>query len=264
AGQSGGGARRLRRVHAAPRTRLPRPLPGTGRERPPGAAARVSRRPPARGRARGRCTGCRRDGPLRRRRRRYGRSDRQHARPRPSRRHRRRAACSRARGRARAPPDRGARAVRALISAYDKTGLVPFARDLASFGFELVASGGTAAELEDGGLSVIRVEDLTGYPELLEGRVKTLHPRIHAGILARRDRPEDVATLAGQGIDPFDLVCVNLYPFEVATDRPELDEGGLIEMIDIGGPALLPGAAQTFPPVTGLSPPPGSQPVRCA
>src|SRR5262249_37490025 len=156
----------------------------------------------------------------------------------------------RARGRARAPPHRGARAVRALISAYDKTGLVPFARDLASFGFELVASGGTAAELEDGGLSVIRVEDLTGYPELLDGRSKTLHPRIHAGILARRDRPEDVATLAGQGIDPFDLVCVNLYPFEVATDRPELDEGGLIEMIDIGGPALLRGAAKNFASVT--------------
>jgi phosphoribosylaminoimidazolecarboxamide formyltransferase/IMP cyclohydrolase len=140
--------------------------------------------------------------------------------------------------------------VRALISAYDKSGLVPFAGGLAELGFELVASGGSATELEDAGLRVTRVEDVTGFPELLEGRVKTLHPRIHAGILARRERSEDVAALAEHGIEAFDLVCVNLYPFELARDRPELDEAGLIEMIDIGGPSLLRGAAKNFSSVT--------------
>jgi phosphoribosylaminoimidazolecarboxamide formyltransferase/IMP cyclohydrolase len=140
--------------------------------------------------------------------------------------------------------------VRALISVYDKSGLVPFASGLAELGFELVASGGSATELEDAGLRVTRVEDVTGFPELLEGRVKTLHPRIHAGILARRERSEDVAALAAHGIEPFDLVCVNLYPFELARDRPELDEAGLIEMIDIGGPSLLRGAAKNFSSVT--------------
>ena len=140
--------------------------------------------------------------------------------------------------------------MRALISVYDKTGLAPFARGLAELGFELVASGGTAAELVGAGLSVTEVEDVTGFPELLDGRVKTLHPRIHAGILARRDREEDLAALSEHGIEAFDLVCVNLYPFEVAVDRPELDEAGLIEMIDVGGPALLRAAAKNFASVT--------------
>ena len=83
------------------------------------------------------------------------------------------------------------------------------------------------------------VEDVTGFPEMLGGRVKTLHPSVHAGILARREHEEDLATLAEHGIDLFDLVCVNLYPFELAVDRPELDESDVIEMIDVGGPALL-------------------------
>jgi len=109
--------------------------------------------------------------------------------------------------------------VRALISAYDKAGLVPFARGLTELGCELVASGGTAQELVDAGLPVTRVEDVTGFPELLEGRVKTLHPRIHAGILARRDRDDDLAALDEQGIEPFDLVCVNPYPFAAAVAR---------------------------------------------
>jgi phosphoribosylaminoimidazolecarboxamide formyltransferase / IMP cyclohydrolase len=140
--------------------------------------------------------------------------------------------------------------VRALISVYDKSGLAPFARGLAELGFELVASGGTAAELVAAGLSVTEVEDVTGFPELLDGRVKTLHPRIHAGILARREREEDVAALSDHGIETFDLVCVNLYPFELAVDRPELDEAGLVEMIDVGGPALLRAAAKNFASVT--------------
>ena len=98
------------------------------------------------------------------------------------------------------------------------------------------------------------VEEVTGFPEMLGGRVKTLHPRVHAGILARRELEEDLAALAEHGIEPFDLVCVNLYPFELAVDRPELDEEGLIEMIDVGGPALLRAAAKNFASVRrGLS-----------
>jgi phosphoribosylaminoimidazolecarboxamide formyltransferase / IMP cyclohydrolase len=136
--------------------------------------------------------------------------------------------------------------VRALISAYDKTGLGEFAHGLADLGFELVASGGTATELEGVGLRVTRVEDVTGFPELLDGRVKTLHPHVHAGILARRDRESDVAALAEHGIEPFDLVCVSLYPFELAVDRPALDEAELVELIDVGGPSLLRAAAKNF------------------
>jgi phosphoribosylaminoimidazolecarboxamide formyltransferase/IMP cyclohydrolase len=140
--------------------------------------------------------------------------------------------------------------VRALISVYDKTGVAEFARGIAELGFEIVSSGGTAVTLAEAGLSVTKVEDVTGFPELLDGRVKTLHPRIHAGILARRGREEDLVALAEHGIEPFDLVCVNLYPFELAVDRPELDEAGLIEMIDVGGPALLRAAAKNFAYVT--------------
>ncbi len=140
--------------------------------------------------------------------------------------------------------------MRALISVYDKTGVVAFARGLVDLGFELVASGGTADALEEAGLAVTKVEDVTGFPELLDGRVKTLHPRIHAGILARRELAADRAALAEHEIVPVDLVCVNLYPFELAVDRPELDEAGLIEMIDVGGPSLLRAAAKSFASVT--------------
>jgi len=103
--------------------------------------------------------------------------------------------------------------MRALISVYDKTDVVPFAGALAELGWEIVSSGGTAAQLEEHGVAVTRVEDVTSSPEMLGGRVKTLHPRIHAGILARRDIPEDMAALEEQEIEAFDLVCVNLYPF---------------------------------------------------
>ena len=140
--------------------------------------------------------------------------------------------------------------MRALISAYDKTGLVSFARGLAGLGFELVASGGTATALEEAGVSTTRVEDVTGFPELLDGRVKTLHPRIHAGILARRDHPEDVAALKEQGIEPFDLVCVNLYPFERAAFGLRLEDEEVIELIDVGGPSMLRAAAKNHAHVT--------------
>jgi len=137
--------------------------------------------------------------------------------------------------------------VRALISVYDKTGLQEFARGLAELGFELVASGGTADYLEtEVGLDVERVEELTGVAEMLGGRVKTLHPRIHAAILARRDHADDVATLDEQEIQPFDLVCVNLYPFSEVAGRYGVREEEAVEMIDIGGPSMLRGAAKNF------------------
>jgi phosphoribosylaminoimidazolecarboxamide formyltransferase / IMP cyclohydrolase len=137
--------------------------------------------------------------------------------------------------------------VRALISTFDKTGLDVFARGLADLGWELVASGGTAAYLEhDLGLDVERVETLTDFPEMLGGRVKTLHPRIHAGILARLDNQEDVATLAQHEIKPFDLVCINLYPFERVSAQKGITELEAVEMIDVGGPSMLRGAAKNF------------------
>ena len=130
---------------------------------------------------------------------------------------------------------------------YDKTGLEQFARGLAELDFELVASGGTADFLErEVGLDVERVEELTGVAEMLGGRVKTLHPRIHAAILARRDRDDDLATLDEHEIRPFDLVCVNLYPFSDVASRYGVREEEAVEMIDVGGPSMLRGAAKNF------------------
>ena len=113
---------------------------------------------------------------------------------------------------------------RALISTFDKTGLDGFARGLAELGIELVASGGTAAYIAELGLDVTPVEEITEFPELLGGRVKTLHPRIHAGILARRNFESDLDQLRDQGIRPFDLVCVNLYPFQRVAGQKDVRE----------------------------------------
>jgi phosphoribosylaminoimidazolecarboxamide formyltransferase/IMP cyclohydrolase len=136
--------------------------------------------------------------------------------------------------------------MRALISTYDKTGLDEFARRLADLGWELVASGGTADHVAALGLDVERVEELTAVPELLGGRVKTLHPAIHAGILARRDHDDDLAALDEHQIRPFDLVCVNLYPFERVAGRFGVREEDAVEMIDVGGPSMLRAAAKNF------------------
>jgi phosphoribosylaminoimidazolecarboxamide formyltransferase/IMP cyclohydrolase len=144
---------------------------------------------------------------------------------------------------------------RALVSVYDKTGLDEFARGLADLGWELVASGGTADHLEGLGLEVTRVEDVTQAPEMLGGRVKTLHPRIHGAILARLDRDDDRDTLAEQEIVPFDLVCVNLYPFSQVVGRFGVAEEEAVEMIDIGGPAMLRAAAKNFAHVAAVSRP---------
>jgi phosphoribosylaminoimidazolecarboxamide formyltransferase/IMP cyclohydrolase len=135
---------------------------------------------------------------------------------------------------------------RALISVYDKTGLDEFAAGLAELGVELVASGGTAAFISELGLAVTPVDEITDVPELLGGRVKTLHPRIHAAILARRDLEEDLEALADHDIDPFDLVCVNLYPFAQVAAKKDTREEEAVEMIDIGGPAMLRAAAKNF------------------
>ena len=135
---------------------------------------------------------------------------------------------------------------RALVSVHDKAGLDSFAYGLSQLGVQLVASGGTAAYLESLGIASTPVEELTEVPELLGGRVKTLHPRIHAAILARRDREDDRAALVEHGIEPFDLVCVNLYPFEEVVSRRAVDEHEAVEMIDIGGPAMLRAAAKNF------------------
>jgi phosphoribosylaminoimidazolecarboxamide formyltransferase/IMP cyclohydrolase len=135
---------------------------------------------------------------------------------------------------------------RALLSAWDKTGLEEFARGLAELDVELVASGGTAEFLGECGIEVTRVEELTEIPEMLGGRVKTLHPRIHAAILARRDHPDDLAALDEHGIKPFDLVCVSLYPFAQIASRHGVTETDAVEMIDIGGPSMLRGAAKNF------------------
>ncbi len=145
--------------------------------------------------------------------------------------------------------------MRALISVYDKSGIDELARGLAELGWELVSSGGTAAHLESLGLAVTKVEGVTQSPEMLGGRVKTLHPRIHAGILARRDNAEDMDTLAEHEIEPFDLVCVNLYPFEDVAAREGVTEAEAVEMIDVGGPSMLRAAAKNFPHVAPVSSP---------
>ncbi|MDO9385697.1 MAG: bifunctional phosphoribosylaminoimidazolecarboxamide formyltransferase/IMP cyclohydrolase [Thiobacillus sp.] len=134
---------------------------------------------------------------------------------------------------------------RALLSVSDKTGLVDFARALADAGVELLSTGGTAKALRDAGLPVIDVSEYTGFPEMLDGRVKTLHPKVHAGILARRDLADHVATMAAHGMPYIDLVCVNLYPFVATVSKPHtLDDA--IENIDIGGPAMVRSSAKNY------------------
>ncbi len=136
--------------------------------------------------------------------------------------------------------------MRALLSVSDKTGLVDLARGLSSHSVELVSTGGTARVLRDAGLPVTAVSDVTRFPEMLDGRVKTLHPAVHGGILARRRRPDDMSTLASHGIAPIDLVVVNLYPFAAAAARADIDVAALIEEIDIGGPSMVRSAAKNF------------------
>ena len=140
----------------------------------------------------------------------------------------------------------------ALISVSDKTGIVELALGLADLGYRILSTGGTAKLLADNGIAVVEVADYTGFPEILDGRVKTLNPRVHAGLLARRDAPEHMAALAQHAIDPIDILCVNLYPFEQTIARPECSFDEAIENIDIGGPAMLRAAAKNHGSVAVL------------
>jgi len=144
----------------------------------------------------------------------------------------------------------------ALISVSDKTGIVEFAQQLVSeFDFEILSSGGTAKTLLAAGITVTKVSDYTGSPEILGGRVKTLHPRIHGGILARRDRADDQADMEANQVRPFDLILVNLYPFVATISKPDVTVAEAIENIDIGGPAMLRAAAKNYQHLTVISNP---------
>src|SRR2546429_6736309 len=147
--------------------------------------------------------------------------------------------------------DRLRRVCRALISAYDKSGLVEFARALTEEGIELISTGGTRKALADAGLSVLDISELTGFPEMMDGRVKTLHPKVHGGLLAMRDNEEHAAAMRSHGIRPIDLLVVSLYPFE-ATVAKGADFDTCIENIDIGGPAMIRAAAKNHADVAGV------------
>ena len=144
---------------------------------------------------------------------------------------------------------------RALISVSDKNGLGTFAEGLHELGIELISTSGTAAFLEEAGLPVTRVEELTGQAELLEGRVKTLHPVVFAGILARRDLADDMASLRAQGIEPIDMVVSNLYPFRRVSGRRGVPEAEILENIDVGGPSMVRAAAKNHASVAVVTAP---------
>ena len=138
------------------------------------------------------------------------------------------------------------KAKRALISVSDKTGVVEFAKQLTALGIEIVSTGGTMQTLQQAGIPVIYISDVTGFPEMMDGRVKTLNPYIHGGILAVRDNPEHAAAMQEHGICPIDLVVVNLYPFRQTIAKPGVTQEDAVENIDIGGPAMVRSAAKNF------------------
>ncbi len=154
-----------------------------------------------------------------------------------------------------------ARVRRALLSVSDKRGLVEFARGLAALDVDILSTGGTAKLLADAGISVTQVSDYTGFPEMLDGRVKTLHPKIHGGLLGRRDLPEHVKAMQSHGIEPIDLVVVNLYPFRETVAKPGVTLAEAIENIDIGGPSMLRSAAKNHDAVTVIVDPEDYAPV---
>ena len=154
--------------------------------------------------------------------------------------------------------------MRALLSVYDKTGIVDFGRELVALGFELISTGGTYQALIEAGLPVMQVAEVTGSPEILDGRVKTLHPRIHGGLLARRDLPAHMAQLAEHDITPIDLVASNLYPFERVVATNGVTDEDIIENIDIGGPAMVRASAKNFASVLIVTSPGDYQAVTDA
>src|SRR5437870_1908318 len=144
---------------------------------------------------------------------------------------------------------------RALISVSDKTGIVEFVRELETFGVEIISTGGTAKTLREAGIEVIEVSSVTGFPEMMDGRVKTLHPKIHGALLAIRDDSEHVAAMERNGIQPIDMVVVNLYPFEQTVEAADVSLEAAIEQIDIGGPALIRSAAKNYKGVAVVASP---------
>ena len=150
---------------------------------------------------------------------------------------------------------------RAILSVTDKTGLVDFARRLSALGIELISTGGTAKLLRDSGISVKDISELTGFPEMLDGRVKTLHPKVHGGILHRREDPKHVAAVNEHGIQPIDMVVVNLYAFEKTAAKPGVAFEELIENIDIGGPSMIRSAAKNFQDVAIVTSPADYNPI---
>jgi phosphoribosylaminoimidazolecarboxamide formyltransferase/IMP cyclohydrolase len=139
---------------------------------------------------------------------------------------------------------------RALLSVSDKTGLIDFAKQLVGHGVELISTGGTAKAIKDAGLAVKDISEVTGFPEMLDGRVKTLHPVVHGGLLSLRDNKEHMETIARHNIKPIDLVCVNLYPFEATISKPNVELHEAIENIDIGGPSMIRSASKNYRSVT--------------
>jgi phosphoribosylaminoimidazolecarboxamide formyltransferase/IMP cyclohydrolase len=141
---------------------------------------------------------------------------------------------------------------RAILSVSNKKGLAEFAKAINSMGIEILSTGGTAKTLRDAGIPVKDVSEHTGFPEMLDGRVKTLHPRIHGGLLSRRDNPKDMEEIKKHGIGTIDMVVVNLYPFEETISRPGVSFAEAVENIDIGGPAMLRSASKNFQDVAVL------------
>ena len=141
-------------------------------------------------------------------------------------------------------------AKRALVSVSDKSGLVDFVKGLQTAGWEIIATGGTQKLLENSGVNTIGISDVTGFPEICDGRVKTLHPKVHGGLLARRDEPSHLQALEENGISFIDLVCVNLYPFRETIAKEGVSMADAIENIDIGGPSMLRSAAKNYNDVT--------------
>src|SRR5437773_4304023 len=135
---------------------------------------------------------------------------------------------------------------RALISVSDKTGLIEFARSLAAFDIEIISTGGTASALRENGIDVTDVSSITGFPEMMDGRVKTLHPKIHGALLAVRDDTDHIASMNEHGIEPIDLVVVNLYPFKETIAKAGISLEEAVENIDIGGPAMIRSAAKNW------------------
>lgn len=150
---------------------------------------------------------------------------------------------------------------RAILSVSNKKGLLEFAKKLSAMGVEILSTGGTARALREGGIQVKDVSEHTGFPEMLDGRVKTLHPKIHGGLLSRRSNPKDMEEIEKHGIVPIDMVVVNLYPFEETIAKPDVTFEDAIENIDIGGPTMLRSASKNFQDVAVIVDPADYEPV---